>query len=266
MENNNEKDMKVPLDNKEVLPPSETILVSRRKYRLSIIANVVALLTTALTVLGLFVPVFQTWITQESILINKSAEYEFKVRRVVDSMQAIADLKVQRENAVNREKIFDLMSAMRKELPNSAQISLYYTHNSGGVPVTGSPLNVTVLYTENNIEPCLSRSYWQTKVVPQGYVRFNKRLRDQQFVYVSNIEYDVDLTSDPETMEDLRCNNVKSLMGIYLKETGYAVYYIIVSWEETDPYLNNLKSKFILKRYSAEILNLLQTKSLIIKK
>lgn len=249
--------MKFPLDNKEVLSPNDTTVISKMKLRIYLFLGIMGYFVSFLTA---YSPVVSDWLKSDQKKMMNKFEQDQKFEMFKDSIRMIEDLKIKKQNDENRDKIYYLMNEMRKEFPQSSQIVLYYTHDSGGVPVTGSPLNATILYTANNIEPCLGRNYWQSRVVPQGYVKMNKKIRDLSFLYIPNVGSDDDIYSDLETREDLLCNDIKSIMGIYLKETGYAVYYITINWNFTDPYMINFKSKMMLKRYASEILPLLQTK------
>lgn len=257
MDNPNKYEMKFPLENKEVLPKEDTTTISKMKLRIYLFLGILGYFVSVLTA---YSPIVSDWLkSDEKQMLNKY-EQENKFQTFKDSMKNIENLKLKRINDDNREKIYQLMNSMRNDLPNSSQITLYYTHNSGGVPVTGSPLNATILYTANNVEPCLGRTYWQSQVVPQGYIKMNKRIRDYRFIYIPDVTMDRDLYDDIETREDLDCNGTKSIMAIYLKETGHAVYFLVVTWRKIDPYMSNFRSKILLKKYSSEIEPLIYVK------
>lgn len=234
----------------------ETTTISKMKLRIYLVLGMMGYLVSIFTA---YSPVVADLLrSEDKQMINKYLE-DSKYQRFKDSIQNIIDIREQRYNAENRDKIYHLMDALRRELVNSKQIIIYYTHDSGGIPVTGSPLNVTVIYNANNVEPCLDRNYWQNRVLPQAYVKINKRAREAGFIHIPDILRDVDINSDMVAIEELECNRAEALTITYIKESGYAVYYLAVIWGN-DYQDGFYKIKNTLRKYSAEIGLLIKAK------
>lgn len=250
------EEMKLPLDNKEVLDAKDTLAVSKFKYRALIVTSI---LSTIVALFTAFIPVIQQAITSEEKQMLRKKQEEDRYRAFIDSVQELEDLKIQQQTYHNISKVNELMNDLRKSLPMSSGISIYYTHDSGGVPVSGSPLNVTILYAANNEEPCLGKSYWQDKPLPIGYFNYNHKVYNEKFVYLPDITIEENIYID-ETKDQLECNGTQAMMGIVLKETAFGTYFIGVAWTAKDPLLQNHRAKIVLKKYAALIEPLIQGK------
>lgn len=190
----------------------------------------------------------------------RDAEHRMNVQKIIDSTNRVEAIRVYNKRMIDRVKITDLLNDMRIEFPNSAQISLFYTHDSGGKPTTGTPLNMTTLYVADNIEPCLRKNYWQNRPVPDGYLNYYIKLYFAKFLYISDLEQELTINFG-ESKDIISCNDRKATMGIVLKETGFEVYYIVVNWDFVNPVDSNPRAGIILRKYAAEISQLIETKS-----
>ncbi len=251
--------MNFPVDNKEVLDEKHTFVVSKLKYRIAIITAIFGFVISFITVV---LPLAKDVMISDQKQMLRKVKEEMKTQRFKDSLQDIIDSETLEQTYKDINKINELMNNLRKELPLSASVTIYCTHDSGGVPVTGSPLHLTYLYTANNIEPCLGKDYWQNRPIPKGYFDYNYKLYNEKFVYIPDISSDDEIYKG-ETMEDLDCSGTKALMGIVLKETPLAIYFISVKWNITNPSYQNLRAKIILRRYASEIEPLIQGKKRI---
>lgn len=251
-----ENEMNLPVKNKESLEQKDTLLVSKLKYRVALwtaILSFAGLVVTSLIPLGK-----EIFINEEKQRLRKFQE-EQRYQKFVDSIQSIQDKRTQDETYRKMSILHEKIDNMRKELPNSSAISIYFTHDSGGVPVSGSQLNVTILYTANNIEPCLGKSYWQDEPIPVGYFNYNYRLYQNKFIYIPDITKEPDIYLD-ETKEDIDCNNLKSVMGIVLKETPFGTYFLSVGWNGENTDSKNPNSRIIIRKYASEFEQLIEGK------
>lgn len=242
---------------KEVLKDKDITTVSN-SLKFKILGGLVALATTIFTLTS---DSFKTWTMSQEKIAIREAELRMDVQRIIDSTKKVDAKRAYNQNLIDRGKIHDLMNDLRIDLPQSAQITLFYTHDSGGRPVTGSSLNMTALYTANNLEPCYPKSYWQNRPVPIGFFNYYTRLYFSKFLYVANLEQEADIFFD-ESKGIIECDERKSTMGIVLKETGYEVYYIVVNWNMVNPTESNPRALIVLRRYAAEIAPLIKEKQI----
>lgn len=256
MDKQNTEGMNLPLKNKESLDDKNTLKVSKTKYRYLII---VAAFSFIVSFSQILLPFIIDVITSEEKKLLIKKQQEDRYQKFIDSIQEIQDIKTQEETYKNISKIHDYMDQLRKQLPNSSRVSLYYTHDSGGVPVSGSELNVTILYTANNTDPCLGKNYWQDKPIPEGYFNFNYELFKKGFIYIPDVTKREDIYLE-ETKEDIDCSKSKAIMGTVLKKTSYGVYFLVVDWSIDNSYNKNLSSRLILKKYASLITPLIQGK------
>lgn len=242
---------------KEVLKDKDITTVSNA-LKFKILGGLVGLASTFIMVTS---DSFKTWTMSQEKLATQEAELRMNVQRIIDSTKKVDAIRMYNQNLIDRGKINDLMNDLRVDLPQSAQISLFYTHNSGGRPTTGSSLNITALYVANNIEPCYPKSYWQNRPVPIGFFNYYTRLYFSKFLYISDIEHEKDIFFD-EAKDIIVCDDRKATMGIVLKESGYEVYYIVVNWNMINPTESNPRASIILRRYAAEITPLIHEKQM----
>lgn len=248
--------MELPVKNKEVLADKDITTISKTKLRIYIISGIFSLLGLLVTTSS---DTFTKWVTSEEKLLLKDAEYKMKLQIFIDSIQRVEDIKTQERTYRNISRINDLMNDLRKELPNSSLVTLYYTHDSGGVPVSGSSINATVLFASNNSTPYLGKSYWQNKVVPEGYFNFTHLLYLRNLLYIPNVELNEDIYIG-DTKDDLLRNGTKALLGIVIKDTGYGVYFLSIAWNEPYPITKNPNAILTLRKYAHEITPLIEPK------
>ena len=127
-------------------------IMTKRKYSYMLITAVLSFIVGSLPYI---IPFTQNVVlSEEKQMLFKKIEQE-KFQKFVDSINDIQDLKTQEQTYRNISTINDLMNGLARELSISSAISIYYSHDSGGVPYSGSRLNITILYSADNKEPCL---------------------------------------------------------------------------------------------------------------
>ena len=253
-----EDNMEVPVPNKEVLSEKDTLVVSRLKYKIAIYTAVISLIGVIVT--GAL-PLAKEIFTNEQRIILKKAEEQQKVQRILDSIREEKGKKAMEQMFVNVGAIYEQMGRLQRLLPRSASIIIYSTHDSGGIPRSGSPLHVTVLYQANNIELSSGKDYWQQKSMPEGYFQFAKRIYEQKEFYMENVENYPSVYSK-ETKDDIDFNGIRAIYGKLIKATPTAVYYLAVGYSEPYPVENfspNLRN--ICRVYSSKFEKLIQSNS-----
>lgn len=157
-----------------------------------------------------------------------------KNKRLIDSIRLDKQIRKHKQAFTNIDKIYDLMANARRKIPMANTISVYYLHDSGGVPISGSPLNVTVLYeaSDKNI-PSLKRD-WQSQPLPEGYFHYNKFIYDRGFKYVNDVK-NYKKIYQGETISYLNLYNSKSLYGVLLEQSTAGTYYLSIGFPMVDP-------------------------------
>jgi len=233
----------------EKIPTAFDFEELRKKFKMSIISNIVLIIIA-------FVPSIDRWISSEEKVLNVEAQYEIRLQRKVDSFQNIQLAVERKQNENNRDKIYDLMNDMRKELPNSSQIWLFSTTPES----VSNPMTMTVLYTADNKEACFPKSWYLRREVPKGYAWFYKTVKDEGFKFLYRVGNEEKMKNDPDTIDDIVCNETYALMGYYIRDIGYTSYFVSVSFKLDELLKMDYRSKSIVKSYGSQFYSYLEPK------
>lgn len=226
-------EFELPVKNKEELDPQSTILISKLKYKIAIWTAVFSFLGLLVTSI---IPIIDKVLTSKDKIIMGKAREQQAVQKILDSIGEERKKKQLDRAYQNINKIYTQLEVMRRSLPNSASISIYSTHDSGGVPQSGVPLNISVLYQANNTTPLGTKDYWQKRRITQGYFNLANIMYEKGFIYIPSLTNFPEIY-EGETKEDLDFTNTKALYGRLIKVESKAVYYLVVSYEIENPVL-----------------------------
>lgn len=233
------------------------VKVNKMKYKVAIYTAVFSLLSLVVT--NAF-PIIEKVLTSEERIMRREVVRQQSVNRVLDSIKDAEGKRQIRKTFMNVARIYDLMSSLSRELPSASSISVFSTHNSGGVPKSGTPLKITILYETGNTEMKTGKKYWQQKVMPEGYFNFSKEVYDKGDMYISELD-DHPEVYHGKAKGDLDFNNVRSMYGRVLKVTPTAIYYLAVTFDHSAPmekHCPNLKN--ISRVYGHSLERLIETK------
>src|SRR5690606_22186503 len=171
-----ENNMEIPVKNKEELDENDKFVVSKLKYKIAIYSAIFSFLGLVITSL---IPLAKEIFTNEQQIILKKVEEQQKITAILDSISRLQKEKELRQTFEDIDDIYEQLGRLKYLLPKSASITIYSSHDSGGVPKSGSPLHVTVLYEVLNGEGNGSKEYWQQKPMPEGYFQFARNIYDR---------------------------------------------------------------------------------------
>lgn len=253
-----DNNMDVPVKNKESLDAKETLIVSKLKYK-------IAIWTAVFSFLGLVVtnaiPLVERVLTSKEKTIQKKAEEQQMVSRLLDSIAEEKGKEAVKETFNNMANIYHEMGRIQRLLPRSSSIVIYSTHDSGGIPRSGSPLHVTVLYEANNKDLPFAKEYWQSRAMPEGYFQFARNIYERGEFYMEDVANYPGIYNR-ETKEDMDYNGTKSVYGKLIKSTPTSVYYLAIGYSQTNPietFSPNLRN--IARVYASKFEKLLQSNS-----
>tara|TARA_R110000796_G_scaffold59008_2_gene135934 strand:- start:2550 stop:3308 length:759 start_codon:yes stop_codon:yes gene_type:complete len=191
-------------------------------------------------------------------IVTKSVIREqAKNKKMLDSIKLALQKENHKQAFINIDKIYDLMSDARKIIPTSNAIVVYYLHDSGGVPVSGSPLNVTVLYEAVNKDIPSLKKDWQSQPLPEGYFHYNKFIYDRGFKYINDVSK-YEKIYNGETAAYFDMYGTKALYGVLLDQSTAGTYYISIAFPEPDPFDNDNLIESNIKRIASRLRPLLQ--------
>lgn len=213
-------------------------------------------------------PYFERRSEQEDRVAQKAAEKvifeQEKYRKLQDSISLAKQMEKHKQTFINIDKIYDLMADARRKIPSANTIAVYYLHDSGGVPISGSPLNITVLYeASDKYIPSLKKD-WQSQPLPEGYFHYNKFIYHHGYKYVNNVENYAKIYHG-ETKSYLEMYDTKALYGILLEQSTAGTYYLSLGFPKEDPLLKDKLIEGNIKRIASLIRPLLQVREAPLK-
>jgi cell division protein FtsB len=190
-------------------------------------------------------------------LATEIVQLQEENRRIKESITRDRQIREQNQSRINVDKLYELMDEIERNIPSANSISIYYIHDSGGVPKSGVPLKATVLYEKRDKEVPSLKKYWKSEPIPEGFFYYNKFIYDYGEKYVSDVTQEKKIYVE-ETIELLSRYKTKAMYGVFIEQSTAGTYYLNFGFPKTDPFEEDRYIKYRVLEYAKRIRPLLQ--------
>lgn len=208
--------------------------------------------------------IFAVWFIPKGLdYVNNNDEREFKKWEKIfneqtkqkekekDSIIAM-QIKQAEQAVINNSRIYKELNELAFNLEEEAHVSILKVHDHGGIPNTGEPLRITMLYTVKDITLDIQEE-WQAAPLLNGYSFWLSSVIERGSRYTSDIKKEREVYTG-KTKETIDKRETVSMYTIHLGSGTDATYFLTASFKKRLT-LEQQARTILVMNYSSKLLN-----------